>query len=94
MKQILLIGLLFIFVVVIACESGTQTINIPLEKKCMQDSDCTAATCCHAKESVNKLYAPDCKSAMCTMSCEAGTLDCGQGKVKCVEKECQVVISG
>jgi hypothetical protein len=60
-------------------------------KKCIEDDDCVADQCCHAKEAVNKAYAPECKSVMCTMSCEPDTIDCGQGKVACVDKKCSVI---
>ncbi len=67
--------------------------NVPLEKQCSLDSDCVAASCCHANESVNKANAPKCGSIFCSMECVPRTLDCSQGKVKCVEKECKVVLN-
>ena len=90
MRVYFLIGVFVLMLFVVSCES-VNVEKIPVEKQCMQDVDCTANTCCHAKESVNRKYAPDCKSVMCTMSCEPKTLDCGQGKVSCVQGECRVV---
>lgn len=101
MKQIYVIALLCVILfcalmVLAGCsqeegDTGGRTI-IP-EKKCVQDTECVAATCCHAKDAVNKQYAPNCKSAICTMSCEPETLDCGQGNVKCTQGECSVVLN-
>jgi len=66
---------------------------VPTEKKCTLDSDCVAATCCHATAAVNKQNAPNCKGILCTAECKSGTLDCGQATLKCVKKECSVVSS-
>ncbi len=91
--KLLIIGLLVLVVLVVSCESNSEKISVSVEKQCLQDSECVANICCHAKDAVNKQHAPDCKSVMCTMSCEPGTLDCGQGEAKCVEKQCRVVIN-
>lgn len=93
MKLHFLIGVLVLLIFVVSCESNSEKISVSVDKQCVQDNDCVADACCHAKESVNKAYAPDCKSVMCTMSCEPGTLDCGQGKVLCVQGECRAVIT-
>ncbi len=88
MKLIVLISLLFLVAIGASCTS-----SIPLEKKCVTDTDCAAASCCHATDALNKLYAPNCQNAMCTMSCEPDTLDCGQGSVKCIQEQCKVVMN-
>ncbi|MBW2963602.1 hypothetical protein KY306_02400 [Candidatus Woesearchaeota archaeon] len=61
-------------------------------KKCSVDSDCIAATCCHASEAVNKENAPDCSGVFCTQECVSGTIDCQQGEIKCVNGGCKVII--
>lgn len=65
---------------------------ISKEKKCLIDKDCVGASCCHAKEAINKTYAPDCRGQLCTMECVEGTTDCGQGEIKCVSGECKAVL--
>jgi hypothetical protein len=83
MKRVMLIiGLLF----VIACA--------PSEKQCSVDTDCVQASCCHASDAVNKEFSPDCRTTLCSLECKPGTLDCGQGQVKCVNNECKAVIEG
>ena len=62
------------------------------DKRCSGDEDCTAATCCHASDAVNLEYAPDCTDMFCTQECEAGTLDCGQGEIKCVNGKCEAIV--
>ena len=91
MKFKIIIGVVLLIVFVSSCALVSNEERVPVEKQCMQDSDCVANQCCHAKDGVNKAYAPDCKSVMCSMSCEPDTLDCGQGSVKCVETQCRVV---
>ncbi|MFA6461696.1 MAG: hypothetical protein WCV90_05475 [Candidatus Woesearchaeota archaeon] len=85
---ILIIMMLLIGIFLVSCTSK----DVSLEKSCQSDSDCVPASCCHAKEAVNSVYAPNCKEMFCTMDCEPGTLDCGQGEIKCVNKECVVVL--
>ncbi len=70
----------------------TENVSIAPEKKCSLDSDCVKATCCHAKDAVNKENAPDCKGMICTTECVPETADCGQGEIKCVYGECKVVL--
>lgn len=82
------------------CEEGKcvkKLMGVEEEKRCSIDEDCAAASCCHASEAVNKEFAPDCEGVFCTQgigvqSCEPGTLDCGQGEIKCVDGRCTVVI--
>jgi hypothetical protein len=79
--------LMLLLVVLVSCTS------IPPEKQCTQDADCVEATCCHSSDAVNKDYAPKCEGALCTASCDPGTTDCGQGQVKCVQQQCEVVLN-
>jgi len=58
---------------------------------CNIDADCVPASCCHASECVLESEAPDCSGRICTMNCEPGTLDCGQGHCEFVDGECEVV---
>ncbi|MBI2662659.1 hypothetical protein HYX11_04335 [Candidatus Woesearchaeota archaeon] len=69
------------------------TPSIPSEKSCTQDSDCVPATCCHANQSINKNYAPNCQNILCSMGCEPNTLDCSQGEIKCVNNECTILFN-
>jgi len=65
---------------------------VPAEKECSVDKDCVPATCCHASEAVNKENALKCGGMLCSAECEPGTIDCGQGEVKCVSGKCEVVL--
>jgi putative hemolysin len=60
------------------------------EDFCAEDTDCVPASCCHPTSCVNKNSAPNCSRLMCTMSCELGTLDCGQGSCVCQNNKCGV----
>ncbi len=82
MKKIIFSIFLFSLIFLVACT--------PSEKKCTQDTDCVPATCCHAADSVNKEHGPNCVGQLCTLDCEPNTIDCGQGKIKCVENQCKV----
>lgn len=66
--------------------------TVPAEKKCLQDSDCAPASCCHPVDAVNKEYSPHCEKVMCSQNCVPDTIDCGQGEIKCVNDECKVVL--
>jgi hypothetical protein len=55
---------------------------------CESDADCVKNACCHAKECVNKQFAPQCEGVMCTLDCRGGTMDCGWGKCLCQEGKC------
>lgn len=65
---------------------------IPPEQLCRQDADCVPAQCCHARDAVNRAYAPDCSGTLCTQVCEPATLDCAQGEIHCIGKRCVAVI--
>jgi hypothetical protein len=81
---VLIVVLLTIFL--IGC-SG----SISEELQCSEDIDCVPNACCHADGTVNKESAPNCSSMFCTMDCAPDTIDCGQGDLKCLEGQCQVV---
>lgn len=75
------------------CEEGICVEHMLDEtKQCLIDQDCVPAGCCHASEAVNKDNAPDCADVFCTTECQEGTLDCGQGEVKCISGSCEVVL--
>lgn len=84
-----LIWFLVFSVILTACATKP---SVPAEKFCESDADCVPAQCCHPDDAVNKDYAPDCSEVFCTMECRPGTIDCGQGEIRCVEKECQAVL--
>lgn len=59
----------------------------PTDIPCESDADCVPDDCCHAKSCVAAANAPDCAEVMCTMDCQAGTMDCGGG-CACTEGKC------
>ena len=65
--------------------------SISEELQCSKDIECVPNACCHADGTVNRDFAPDCSSMLCTMECAPDTIDCGQGDLKCLEGQCQVV---
>jgi len=81
-------GLMFaLSLLLISC-----TKEIPANKLCSVNSDCVPDACCHPKDAVNLNNAPDCEGMMCTFNCEPETLDCGQGEIKCVDRECTAIL--
>lgn len=87
----ILIGMYFLFV--FSCEKVSEkTVLLPTPSKdiCEKDSDCVPAQCCHPVSCINKEFAPECKGIMCTMNCQPGTMDCGQGVCVCKNNRCQV----
>jgi len=60
-------------------------------RSCKVASDCVPATCCHAKDVVNKAFAPDCSDAFCTVECQYPSLDCGQADINCLDNTCTIV---
>ena len=85
----LVIGILLVgLIVLVGCAP-----TIPLQFQCETANDCVPAECCHSSLAVNSAYAPDCENAICTASCEPGTLDCGQGSIECISNMCQVVLN-
>jgi hypothetical protein len=83
-KIILIILILSLFI---------TSCGVAKEKQCTLDSDCRPASCCHSSDAVNKDNAPSCKGILCSQQCEPNTIDCGQGKIKCLENECQAVLT-
>ena len=53
--------------------------------------ECVPASCCHATECVLEIEAPNCSEIFCSMVCEPGTLDCGQGYCEFIDGKCGVV---
>ncbi len=66
--------------------------SVPEELYCESNTDCVPDVCCHANGAVNKDHGPDCSATLCSASCEPGTLDCGNGELRCVENRCEAVI--
>jgi hypothetical protein len=56
-----------------------------------EDLVCVPASCCHADSCVLESETPDCDGTICTMNCEPGTMDCGQGHCEYIDGECEVV---
>jgi len=75
-----IIFLLLASILIIGCEQE--------EVECMIDSDCVAATCCHADSCIAKENAPDCEGVFCSMECIPYTMDCGQGRCICKDHKC------
>ena len=65
-----------------------QSGNVPANMRCVQDSDCVPAQCCHPTSCINSAYKGVC-NLFCTMSCE-GPLDCGAGSCGCMGHTCAV----
>ena len=82
-NSLVFFSLIVLSLVVSACQPSIQ-------KQCSVDSDCVPAACCHPTEAVNSAYAPNCAAVLCTAECAPGTLDCGQGEIKCVKSQCTV----
>ena len=80
---------LFAILLLVACANQAPTSSS--KKSCFVDSDCVPAACCHASHAVNKEFAPKCAGMFCSQECAPGTIDCGQGQIKCVKNECEVV---
>ncbi len=88
MKKRILITILLLFV--LACNSSAPKATD--KTQCTQDSDCVPATCCHPKDAVNKASAPNCEMVACTQQCVPGTIDCGQGEIKCTQNQCKAIL--
>lgn len=95
MKKIIFAILLITTLLLASCGSNgsgsSGSNNVAQEYQCAIDSDCVAASCCHATESVNQDHAPDCSATLCTADCQEGTMDCGYAKAMCVSGACTVV---
>lgn len=93
MKKILYsIVMLILLIVLTSCVQQVQQVEKPELKYCSVDADCVAETCCHPRDAVNSYYAPRCEGIVCTQECVPRTMDCGQGRIKCVNSECQVIL--
>ena len=64
----------------------------PYRDYCETAADCVPNRCCHPGEAVNIYYAPDCEGSkgICTLECSA-PLDCGYGRIECIQNKCTVV---
>jgi hypothetical protein len=82
-----------LLMLIILMSSLLLTSCVPADKQCSVDDDCVPVTCCHASDAVNRESGPDCSGKLCTANCQEGTIDCNQGEVKCLDKECQVVFN-
>lgn len=87
------LGLMFIVGVLTVNQFLLGNGPVQSNKFCVTAEDCVPAQCCHPDEAVNQRYAPDCSETFCTEECRAGTLDCNQGEIRCVENRCTVVIN-
>lgn len=87
MKKFLIVGFMLLSISLLLSSCAT----VPEEEQCLVDSDCVAATCCHATEGVNSAFAPSCEGQLCTANCEPGTLDCGYNVLECVKGGCKLV---
>ncbi len=85
MKKLLFVSVLIGLFFLVSC-TNTQ-------KSCTLDSDCVSTTCCHALDAINQEFGPNCAGQLCSQECVPETIDCGQGEIKCIEKECQVVLN-
>tara|TARA_Y100000310_G_C20471982_1_gene710526 strand:+ start:532 stop:789 length:258 start_codon:yes stop_codon:yes gene_type:complete len=81
------IGLLLVVLVFLVSCSPT------FGSECINDKGCVPDACCHATGAVPLGQAPNCEGVLCSMECAPGTLDCGQGEVKCIENKCVAVIN-
>ena len=60
---------------------------------CQADADCVKDSCCHATGCVARANAPSCGQTMCTMDCQAGTMDC-HGGCSCQDGFCVAEVWG
>jgi hypothetical protein len=59
---------------------------------CTDDADCVPEQCCHPTSCVPASQAPDCTDVVCTLECQPGTMDCGQGYCACQAGVCTAII--
>ncbi len=91
-KPIFLTILITALFLITACEEQPSNIE-PVSNECSENSDCVPDSCCHADSCIPAEQAPDCSGMMCTMNCEPGTLDCGQGNCGCTNNKCKAVFN-
>jgi hypothetical protein len=77
-------------VVAVLFSVSVGTVHALSAGECQMDDQCVPAQCCHPTTCVASFDAPPCASTSCTSNCEAGTMDCGQGRCFCVEGLCRV----
>lgn len=75
------------------CDKGVCKTKFPEELSCQKNEDCVPAACCHPDSCVNTNYRPNCEDIVCTMECQPGTMDCGQGRCVCINNICQVLFT-
>jgi len=85
MKKLIGFLLVLLTFLIVGC-SGVDE-----ELACNTDVDCVPDKCCHADNTVNKGFGPDCTGQLCTAECVPETIDCGQGEIKCIENQCRVL---
>ena len=88
----ILIFLLLSTLFLVSCNNNNVIPDTLEELKCETDSDCVPTSCCHPDSCTNKANTPECFEVMCTLSCNPGTLDCGQGSCVCENKKCTAKI--
>ena len=81
------VGVIVLVVVLLVCAGAWFF----LDAKSDMDVSCVPAGCCHSNACVLESEASDCSEHLCSMSCEPGTMDCGQGHCEYVDGECGVV---
>jgi len=69
----------------------TEYSEVPEELQCNSDAECVPASDCHASTCINENFKQP-SEVFCTMNCEPGTLDCGQGECKCISNQCEAII--
>ncbi len=90
------IFLLLVLIVIVAVgsililKSSSSSFDAP-KVSCFKDDDCVPATCCHANKAINRVYSPDCFGVACTEECQKGTIDCGCGRVACINNKCSII---
>jgi len=98
-KEVIIVGIIIILLAgfyLITKEISRK--NVPGKERnegeieCVNDVECTSASCCHANSCISVREKPDCKGIYCTQVCEPGTLDCGQGECNCVNNKCKAVL--
>ena len=68
--------------------------DVIFPEPCHTNAECVPASCCHASICVSRRERPHCTGVLCTLVCEPGTMDCGQGYCACRRGGCVAVIRG
>ncbi|VVB80680.1 Uncharacterised protein [uncultured archaeon] len=69
-----------------------QSFEMNNSADCVSDEDCVPAQCCHPTTCANSQSKGVC-NLLCTQDCVPGSLDCGQGSCKCINKKCSAVLN-